>query len=87
MKISVSDVKMAILEFIHDTGRAPTVRDIAYRLDVRSYSNVHRYVVELRRDGFLIQARNNERDTLWPAELHEAIRDSARYMAGQMKRR
>ena len=83
MRIGITrqDVARAIIDYIADTGRAPTLRDIAYRMEIRNLSDVHKRVRDLRAAGFLIPARPNERGSLWPRELVDVVRDSARYMA------
>ena len=82
MQIGVrrEDVARAIVDYIADTGRAPTLQDIAYRLEI-GITEVRERVQDLRAAGFLIDARPNERGSLMPRELVDAMRDSARYMA------
>lgn len=74
------DVARAIVDYIADTGRAPNLQDIAYRLEI-GITEAHGRVRELRAAGFLADARPNQRGAIWPRALLEVLQDSARYMA------
>lgn len=80
------EVRCAIIDYIADTGAAPTLRNLQERIG-GSISHIHKHVEVLRAERFLVGGRKNLSGHIWPTELVEVVRDSARYMAGQMKRR
>jgi transposase-like protein len=79
MKATRDEVKAAIIDYIIDEGRAPTMYDVAQRLGM-GVTAIQARVVQLRREGFLNPEQRCTARALWPVELSEIIRDSARYM-------
>ena len=77
--MTTEEVRNAIIDYIADTGVAPTLRNVQERLG-GSLSNVYRHVEILRAMNFLVNGRKNLSGQLWPTELIEIVRDSARYM-------
>jgi hypothetical protein len=74
--VTTDAVRAAIVDYIADTGRTPKIREIAYRLDVRSLGTVYGHVRKLRVQGFLVDSRE-----IWPARVIEAMRIEARAMS------
>ena len=79
MKVTRTEVKDAIIDYIIDEGRAPTLDELAHRLEM-SKTAIRERAEQLRKDGFLNPAQRKSARSLWPVELSEIIRDSARYM-------
>lgn len=78
--VTTDAVKAAIVDYIADTGMLPALRDIQRRTGIKSSSNAHKLVDELRAEGFLVSAAPNQKRGIIPVALSEALADGARYM-------
>ena len=79
MKATRDEVKAAIIDYIIDEGRAPTLDELASRLGMGKTA-IQVRAEQLRGEGFLDPDHRRTARALWPVELSEIIRDSARYM-------